>query len=269
MKSWLVVATSALALVLSVYTVLEVQGRTDEGTDVSSGDSASSRPNSKTINALQRDVRQLRMELNRLKRQLDAVNRNISVIERAGTKHQSVNALVKEENAEVLEDVVVDRVQARLEKKMDKIAARRRTPRGEWIAPMDELSEALSLDTRQAAKAQQIFDDARDQTFDLFKIEQADGGSMVDDVVSDLKSGMPQHEAWGRFMKRIFSDTIPGTEDTYLSRLIELRGSVFSDLGANLSDAQVSTLEGLKIDPLRVETGHDPIRQYVEEALAE
>ena len=216
------------------------------------------------------DLKKLRQQVRRLNQR---VNRLEQRFEDRTEKPKDSSPSAKEKNvnatalAHHLESVVLDRVEAKLNKRIDTVATRRRTPQGEWIAPHSELSEELDLTEDQRRRTEEIFNSAHDEIFDLLKTEQIDGSSLVDDLATDIINGVSDDVATERFIQRIFTETIPGTETKYLERLIELRSTVFADLSQELSGSQNAALETLKIDPLRVQTGYDPIKKYVEQAV--
>lgn len=274
MKHWQLALGVVIALALSTFAVIRAGGTASRGNmneadkraDLKQRRQSESTKPSSDANRLERSVQRLTRRVDNLQRRLarfeqDAKSVSTKTHDRDGS---SITAL-----DDALEKAVAKRIEANVSERLDKIASRRRTPRGEWIAPIDELADELKLDETQADSARRIFDAARDQTFELFKTERADGGSLVDDLAQDIREGMPPPEATKRFIRRIFSETIPGTETKYLDRLIALRGDVFGDLSETLSGSQVETLDTLNIDPLRVETGYDPIREYVEKVVTD
>ena len=274
MKNWQLGLGVAIALSLSTFAVIRGDGlssrddmnETDERVGLKPRRPSDATPSLSDANRLERSVQRLTRRVDNLQRRLARFEQNAKS---PSTQTQASDGASQTASNDALEKAVAKRIEANVSERLDKIASRRRTPRGEWIAPIDELADELKLDAAQADSARRIFDAARDQTFELFKTERADGGSLVDDLAQDIREGMPPPEATKRFIRRIFSERIPGTETKYLDRLIELRGDVFGDLSETLSGSQVETLDTLNIDPLRVETGYDPIREYVEKAVSD
>ena len=259
---------SVLALGLSLYTAYEMSP--DAKATLSS---SAQPPKDKSVKSTQKS----QLELKRVKQQIRRLNRRIDSLQLQIEDQRQLLAATSKDDKQLsdtqieltqrLENSVSERIEAKLTKRLDKVATRKRTPQGEWIAPHDELAEELQLEDSQRRRTERIFNDAHDVMFELFRSEQSDGGSLVDDLASDLIAGKPNVEATQRFMKRIFTETIPGTETKYLERLIELRSTVFSELSDELNSLQRARLETLKIDPLRVQTGYDPIKKYVEQAI--
>lgn len=274
MNNWLLALGVTCALALSAFAVFKVGDLSshDHTGEVEKFD-ASKLVRQREGNMSSSEAERLTRSMQRLARRVESLERRLARFEQdaklALTQPQANDGLPRTASVDALEKAVTKRIEANVSERLDKIASRRRTPRGEWIAPMDELADELKLDQAQTDSARRIFDAARDQTFELFKTERADGGSLVDDLAQDIGEGVPPPEATKRFIRRIFSETIPGTETKYLDRLIELRGDVFGDLSETLNSSQLETLDTLKIDPLRVDTGYDPIRAYVERTVSD
>lgn len=261
---WVTTSIALAALLLSGATLLWYIPMEPQRVEPSHEQNRNIGEERESLSSLRRQIRRLSVEVDGLRRQVNRQSRSASTNNVADIdKRNSPETAQSNE----LADVVAERVEAKLADRVTKIASRRRTPRGEWIAPIDELSEALKLDSNQIQRVTDVFDAARDRTFELLNTPRADGGSLVNDLADDIKGGMSGPAATQRFVKRIFTETMPDGETKYLDRLIELRGSVFADLAQTLTDEQNRSLENLQIDPLRVETGYDPIKAYVEQAV--
>ena len=165
-----------------------------------------------------------------------------------------------------VEAAVVDRVEEALEAKVSEIVTRPRTGQGEWIAPVDELSELLSLSPEASERVTQVFNTAHDASFELLSKTRDDGGSMLDDLVGDLRE-LGQPRGFQRWLGRLGQTEVPDGEGTYAQAYGALRGDVLSSLSTALTDEQMRRFEDSKVAPLRVNTGHDPVRRYVESAL--
>ena len=176
----------------------------------------------------------------------------------------AATALKVEEQTKALAARVAESVQVQLDAKLERLASRQRNRNmgGEWKAPMDELAEELELTDRQKDTAIAIFDEARDDVYDLLKAERPDGGSLLDDLATSIRNGEP--DALPKFLGRLFSDHVPGSDQTYLARMLSLSEKVRTDLSTHLSDVQLQKLNALKVAVLEVETGYDPVAEYIQ-----
>jgi hypothetical protein len=164
-----------------------------------------------------------------------------------------------------LEELVAERVSKQVAEKIEAMAARdhQRGDDGKWKAPIDDLAKEISLDEKQKAEAKRIFDASRDETYALLKTMRLDGGSLLDDFASALKSGGDPVETTKSLFARVFSEKVPGSDRTYLAEFIAIEQSVQEQLGRQLGAAQMKRLKGLHVDLLDVDTGYDPVGDYI------
>ena len=168
-----------------------------------------------------------------------------------------------------LERVITEKVEAQVGQQLERLNQRKRNQSGEWEPPMAELAEELGLDEAQNEAVTSVFDGARDEVFALLSRRREDGGTLADDLAMDLKSRGDPGESMKRFFGRIVNETAPGSERSYLGELINLRGQVYDALEGELTQDQMAKLKTLRIDPLRVGTGYDPMKDYVEAKIQE
>jgi len=140
---------------------------------------------------------------------------------------------------------------------------RERGEDGKWKAPIDDLTKELKLTDAQKTDAARIFDHSRDEAFALLKTQRLDGGSILDDYASALKSGADAQETTKQLFTRILTERVPGSDQTYLAEFIAMHQSVEEQLGSKLDAAQMKRLRSLRVDLLDVKTGYDPVGDYV------
>ena len=162
---------------------------------------------------------------------------------------------------------VADQIGGELEEKMQRLASRQRNRNmsGEWKASLDELQAEMGWSEAEVERAHQIFDDARDDVFDLLNTPRADGGTLLDDFVGDLQKGDPQ--AMQKFIGQIITGEHPDGESTYREHFENLTADVRGELSADWSDEQLAQFTSLNVAVLEVETGYDPVRTYIEQRL--
>lgn len=216
------------------------------------------------------ELAQLRDEIRslseRLDQQVETLNRLVERVEAAPVVSGTTPNFDRARNSDPTEDLAVrvaETVQSQLDAKLDRMASRQqnRNMGGEWKAPIDELAAELGLDDRQKESARIVFDQARDQVFDILKTKRDDGGSLLDDLAEGLKAGDP--DAFGAFMGRMFTEKVPGTEVTYLGEFMALTEQVKGDLSSHFDSQQLKKLETLNVAVLEVETGYDPVGDYL------
>ncbi len=223
------------------------------------------------VEGLRGDLRDMRQSLDR---RIGALERRVATGAQRAASEASATEVAEEaggltgmapgsEDAESLADDVARRVEERMSEKIDRLAGRERNGQGEWKAPIDELTEELSLDETQQERAKQIFDRAKDEMYALLKTTRLDGGSLLDDLADDLAQGGDIQETFGRFIGKLISDRVPGTDDTYLAHILESRRGLEGELGTHLSDEQMVEFRRLRVDFFDVNTGYDPVGDYI------
>lgn len=168
-----------------------------------------------------------------------------------------------------IEERIAAKVAETMDARMDRLASRtaNRSLGGEWKASIEELHDELGMTDAQRDAVRQVFDAAHDEMYVLFKTERLDGGSLLDDLVVELKQGVDPETAFKGMIKRLFVDRVPGTDRTYVADLIDLKEDVSRALSDQLRPEQVRKIESLNVDLLGVKTGHDPVGQYVQAKL--
>ena len=234
--------------------------------------SAGSTPTEKTVQQtqssadfshLEEKIDQLTQRLEQLEaRNVEKPTKNLQEI-LSEDSNSAIEQAVDEKIAS-LENGVVERLESKLKERMDKVNKRHRNKHGEWSPKMEELKDELQLSDQQQTSAKDIFDTGKDEMLSLFQTPQEGGGSLLDDFVADLQEGVSPALAYKTFEERIWEENIPGSERTYLTELIAIRNNMFSELKGEFNEGQYANLESLKVDPLGVQTGYDPVKDYVE-----
>ena len=70
-----------------------------------------------------------------------------------------------------------------------------------------------------------------------------------------------------RFIGRITTDRLPGTDRTYLSAFGELEQRIRNEAEAQLDEEGKRRFRELNVDVLEVQTGYDPIGDYIRARL--
>ena len=106
-----------------------------------------------------------------------------------------------------------------------------------------------------------VINTGKDESFALLKSPRQDGGNFVDDFVEAFRGGKAE-EAAGKVWMRLFSEKIPGTEETYVSRIMAIQQDVNRSIQRLLTETQWKTFQHKSLDPLEIKTGHDPWADY-------
>lgn len=168
-----------------------------------------------------------------------------------------------------LVEAVAERVAKKMDERLDRTARRagQYSDDGRWKAPLDDLSEELALTEAQKGDLKRAFDSGKDQGFALLQTQRLDGTTLLDDYVAALKAGGDPASATQEFFKRIVSERVPGTDQTYLAGFLTIAQEVDSQVGRHLDPAQRQKMRSLRVAVLEVETGYDPTGDWVRAKL--
>ena len=133
--------------------------------------------------------------------------------------------------------------------------------------PIADISKELGLTELQEDQMVQAIDTSQRGMFGVITTPRNDGTNLVDDIVKALQDPEdPQGKAQAVFMK-LFTDKIPGTEETYLARIMTEKKTLSEEFRKILTPDQMKKYERLGQDPHEIQTGYDPFGEYVAERL--
>ncbi len=165
-----------------------------------------------------------------------------------------------------------DSIDERIRKEVDarmrgvKEHLKRRNAFGQWEASMKELQAELSLDEGDVERVQDLFNAHKDEHFDLFSIANDEGVNQWDRMAADFREGLPPKTVFERFFKR-FQETIPGSDETYASRLKALEVQMLERLSEVLDDERMAQLKKLNLALGQMKTGYDPAGSHIRQIL--
>ena len=139
---------------------------------------------------------------------------------------------------------------------------RKRNPWGQWMASVDELDAVLELTSEQSKQAKGWFDEVKDQTLELLAIANEEGVSPLAAMVSDFHNKVGFKKALNQLVERMEA-TIPGSDESYADRMRGVESELFERFQGTLSDEQFEQLKTLNIAPSMVQTGYDPVGEYI------
>ena len=219
--------------------------------------------------------RQLDQMSGQIDRRLNGLERRIKSIKRAGGRPGEGGTSARDpmpstdRQSPTLSDELVKRVEQTVDEKIEQLKQKKSQLNwaGQWKAPMDKLAEKLELSDEEANAANDVFNAGKEEALALLKRQRADGGSLIDDLVDDIRAGEKQPVK--KLFKRIFTEKVPGEDTTYMAAFGALSDKVKAELGEQLSPSHLETLNSLNVAVLEVNTGHDPTREYVRAQLEE
>ncbi len=138
---------------------------------------------------------------------------------------------------------------------------------GEWKPTIGEFQTAFNLSEEQTERAEQIFDTAKQESFNLLATRRLDGTSKVDDLVAAFTDPEDPEGAVKKFFMSLFTEKIPDREETYIVEILRIKENADRSLRGVLSDEQAKKLSRVNLDHLGVKTAYDPFAEYVQESL--
>jgi hypothetical protein len=127
--------------------------------------------------------------------------------------------------------------------------------------PLADVAKELGLPHDVEVQMAQAANEAKQEVFDILKTLRADGGNLVDDIWTAMKTG-DQEKAQKEFM-RIFKDQVPGTNETYFTAAIRVSDATMKKFEQFLTPEQLTKYKHTGVGPLDLETGFDPWAEYV------
>lgn len=270
-NSGLTKIVASATLLLTVYIAIKMPSKTRQEKPAEAGMNTvdASEPGSE-LAALRRKIEQLEDQLDRrLSRIEQAIERESqSPVEGSPGLTQRDNTDSRPDDRQALVAAVARQMKGQLEAQFDRLAERKsqQNPGGQWKAPMYRLRASLNLSEDAANAANEVFNGGKDETLRLLSMERQDGGSLLSDLVSDIRSGVK--DPGQKLLNRIRTESVPGQELSYLTAFAELTETVQSHLGEHLSEDQMDKLKSLNVALLEVDTGYDPIADHVRDQLS-
>lgn len=133
--------------------------------------------------------------------------------------------------------------------------------------PLADISKDLGLNELQEDQMAEAINASQKTCFGVVTTPRNDGTNVLDDIVVAMQD--PEHaqeKATAAFMK-IFTDKIPGTDETYLARIMTEKAALNGEIKKILTDEQMKKYTRLAQDPHDIQTGYDPYGEYLAERL--
>ncbi|MHC4607689.1 MAG: endonuclease/exonuclease/phosphatase family protein [Planctomycetota bacterium] len=157
---------------------------------------------------------------------------------------------------ELVDEIVRQRVQEEVEKQL---------PKKRKAMSVGDVSKKLDLDPYTEKRMEELVNAGKDQSFDLLRSPRSDGGNFIDDIVT-LKASENPEEQYEALLKRLNTDQVPGTNQTYTQRLAAIGEETNAAVRTLLTTEQWEAYSELSLDPLKgIETGYDPWDEYFRE----
>ncbi|MCE9584257.1 MAG: hypothetical protein K8T20_17360 [Planctomycetes bacterium] len=129
--------------------------------------------------------------------------------------------------------------------------------------PLADVSKDLALTELQEDQLADAIKASQKTVFDLITTPRNDGTNILDDLVLALQD--PEHaeeKAKAAFMQ-IFTAKLPGSEETYLGKIMTEKQTLLGEFHKILTEDQMKKYDRLGQDPHEIQTGYDPYGEYI------
>ncbi|MBW2262946.1 MAG: hypothetical protein JRG91_13295 [Deltaproteobacteria bacterium] len=132
---------------------------------------------------------------------------------------------------------------------------------------MDALAEDLALNQYQKQKTGEIFNQAKYEAFEVVNQPREDGTSIVQELRDTVMSSSKPHKDGMKVLMKLMVENVPGTDETYFSRLTKIREDAIDEAGENMSPEQAAKLGSMSVNAYAVETGYNPLTDFFKDAM--
>lgn len=155
-----------------------------------------------------------------------------------------------------------------VEQKVDeKLAGQGKIARPRYKS-IDVLAQDLDLNQYQKQKTGEIFNQAKFEAFEVVNQPREDGTSIVEELRDTVLSSSHPHKDGMKVLMKLMVENVPGTDETYFSRLAKIREDAVDEAGENMSPEQVAKLKTMNVNAYAVDTGYNPLMDFFKDAMA-
>jgi len=229
---------------------------------------------------LEMQVTELTREVEMLKSQASLRTPRVAPRERsasaAGARSEDAPGHASEvsdipEDDEALTAIVDDAVDRKTKKVLDemRIKANKKPAMGVFAS-------ALELTKEQEKAAERVIVDGQRKVLEILETPTADGANLMDELVETFAKSFArpgQDNGMGRLFMRIASEKIPGTNETYGTRIESVKRDMHTAFKRDWTEAQYKEFEQWGLDPTQIEkvpgSPHDALgKRIIERARA-
>ena len=116
-------------------------------------------------------------------------------------------------------------------------------------------SKMLELTPEQRAITERTVREGQLQVHEILNVPTQNGVNLMDELVEIVAKGYAQpgkDHGWGRWIQRVLSETIPGTDQTYGASIESIKRDMRTKFKREWSEAQYREFEAWKVDPTEI-----------------
>lgn len=133
--------------------------------------------------------------------------------------------------------------------------------------PLADVSKDLGLTELQEDQMAEAINASQKLCFGVITTPRNDGTNVLDDIVAAMQDPEHAEEKVKAAFMQIFTARIPGSEETYLARVMQEKQALLGEFRKILTEDQMKKFDRLGQDPHEIKTGYDPYGEYLLERL--
>lgn len=156
------------------------------------------------------------------------------------------------EGEDVLEAIVDDAVERKTERVLDELRVK-----ADKKPAMDVFASVLELSKDQRVATERVVVEGQREVHAVLGTPTYDGTNLMDQLVEIAAKGIAEpgkDHGWGVWLARVLSEKIPGTDDTYGTRIESVKNGMRATLKREWSEAQYREFEAWGVDPTEIES---------------
>lgn len=133
--------------------------------------------------------------------------------------------------------------------------------------PLADVSKDLALTELQEDQFAEAINSSQKLCFGIITTPRNDGTNILDDVVAAMQDPEHAEERVKAAFMQIFTAKIPGSDETYLGRIMQEKATLNGEFKKILTEDQMKKFDRLGQDPHEIQTGYDPYSEYMQQRL--
>lgn len=133
---------------------------------------------------------------------------------------------------------------------------------------MDKLGDYLQLTERQKTQLTDLLDKSKEQVYDIMARDMGDGKDMMDSMLDTMNGDGSRDDKMRKILSDMFETTVPGSDESYFSTLMDIRTRAMSDFQGTLTREQLTAFEGSGTGIFGIKTGYHPFSEELQQVLS-
>ena len=139
---------------------------------------------------------------------------------------------------------------------------------------LDVFAATLELTDEQRRAAEQEVIRGQREVFDILDIPTEGGANLMDELVEVVARSVAWPEkdpGWGKWLVRVITEKIPGTDETYATRIDAVKATVLDSFKRTFNEEQYAEFQKWGVDPIEIQDipdspGEDLESRYMDRA---